>query len=264
MKLFTVDVFTHKPFQGNPAGVCILDNAISKQLCLLIAREINYSETAFVLKQSNNSYRISWFTPKTEVDLCGHATLAAAKILYEKYPLDSTLPITFQSKKGKLTAKKYGEKIELNFPQLFTQPVASHKIIEKGFGFTPKYIGRDSIRYLIEIDNNVQIEAIQPDFQILAQDSLGRFTITAKTDNKRFDFKSRHFAPKVGVLEDPVTGSSHCYLAPYWAKKLNKNCLVGFQASERGGVVECELIENERVLLRGESVIMHELKLLYR
>jgi PhzF family phenazine biosynthesis protein len=258
MRIFTVDSFTDKPFTGNPAGVCILENEYPDKLYQQIACEINYSETAFVIRQ-NDHFRIRWFTPKTEVDLCGHATLAAAHILYEYQYCDLSREIKFDSKSGSLTAKKTGNKIELNFPQLPVEKAESNIILEKAFDILPVYVGKNDNRYLIEIGDCDQLINIKPDFQLLKSLDLGRFIITAKSKNPEYDFISRYFAPGVGVSEDPVTGTAHCYLAPYWGEKLKKTRMVGFQASERSGIVECELIDDNRVLLRANAIVMHEL-----
>ena len=258
MRIFTVDSFTDKPFTGNPAGVCILDNEYPDELYQQIAREINYSETAFLIKQ-NGYFRIRWFTPKTEVNLCGHATLAAAHILYEYQYCDSSREIRFDSKSGDLIAKQIGNKIELNFPQLFVSKTDSNEILEKAFGIRPTYVGKNDNRYLIEINDYDKLLTIKPDFQLLKSLDLGRFIITVKSKNPDYDFISRYFAPGVGVLEDPVTGTAHCYLAPYWGQKLNKKVMTGFQASDRSGTIECELIDDNRVLLRAKAIVIHEL-----
>lgn len=258
MRIFTVDAFTEKPFTGNPAGVCILDNEISDELCQLIAREVNYSETAFVLAK-NERFVIRWFTPKKEVNLCGHATLAAAQVLYELKYCDSSKSIEFESQSGILTAKRIADKIELDFPQIFADAEESNEILEKAFDIKPTYVGKNDNRYLIEIDDYEKLLSIKPDFQLLQSLDLGRFIITVKSKLPEYDFISRFFAPGVGVLEDPVTGTAHCYLAPYWGEKLGKTNVVGFQASERGGSIECELTDINRVLLRANAVIMSEM-----
>ena len=258
MRIFTVDAFTDKPFSGNPAGVCILENEISEELSQLIAREINYSETAFLLK-SKDKYNIRWFTPKTEVNLCGHATLAAAYVLYKYQYCDSSKSIEFESKSGRLIAKKIEDKIELDFPQIHVDITNSNEIIEKAFDIKPIYVGKNDNRFLIEIDSYEKLLSIKPDFQLLKSLDLGRFIITVKSNNPEYDFISRYFAPGVGVLEDPVTGTSHCYLSPYWGRKLGKTKMIGFQASERSGFIECELADDNRVLLRANAVIMNEL-----
>ncbi len=258
MRIFTVDSFTDKPFTGNPAGVCILENDYSDEFYQQIAREINYSETAFLIKQ-DDYYRIRWFTPKTEVNLCGHATLAAAQILYEYQYCDSSLEIRFESKSGSLIAKRKDNKIELNFPQLFVDKTDSNEILENAFGIKPAYVGKNDNRYLIEIGDYNKLLTIKPDFQMLKSLDLGRFIITVKSKNPDYDFISRYFAPGVGVPEDPVTGTAHCYLAPYWGQKLNKKVMIGFQASDRSGTIECELIDDNRVLLRAKAIVIYEL-----
>ena len=258
MRIFTVDAFTDKPFGGNPAGVCICDRGISEELYPLIAREINYSETAFVIK-IKDVYHIRWFTPRTEVNLCGHATLATAQVLYEYRYCDPAKNIDFESKSGRLTAKRAGDKIELNLPQRTVTASTSNEIIDKAFNINPIFVGKDDNRYLIEIDSCEDLLSIKPDFQILKSSDLGRFIITARSNDPKYDFISRYFAPGVGVLEDPVTGTAHCYLAPYWGEKLAKTIMTGFQASERSGVIECELTNDGRVLMRAKAIVMHEL-----
>lgn len=258
MKTFLVDAFTNKPFSGNPAGVCILDSELSDDQMQLIAREINYSETAFV-KKRQNGYSLRWFTPKTEVDLCGHATLATAHILYEAGLTDKAEVINFETKSGLLTARLIGSQVELNFPQMFVSECESNTIIEKAFDIKPVYVGKNDVLYLVEIDDLNRLVNIDPDFSLLQKCDRGEFIITAKSDNS-FDFYSRFFAPGVGINEDPVTGSAHCYLGPYWYKKLNKKIMNAFQASERTGILECELIADSRILLRGQVITMNELK----
>jgi len=259
MRTFIVDAFTDKPYSGNPAGVCILDYELSDNLMLNIAREINYSETAFLLKQ-NNTYSLRWFTPKTEVAICGHATLATVYVLYETGIIDKNKLIEFNTKSGILKARLTNEMVELDFPQLFVEQCESNEIIEKAFDIKPVFIGKNDKRYLIEIDNVEKLKKLKPDFNLLQKSDRLAFMITAKS-NDNYDFYSRHFAPGVGINEDPVTGSLHCYIAPYWSKKLNKTKLLGFQASERSGIVECEIANNNRVLLRGKAVIMNEMKI---
>lgn len=258
MRTFVVDAFTDKPYTGNPAGVCILDNELSDEFMIKIAREINHSETAFLLNQ-DNKYSLRWFTPKTEVGLCGHATLATAHILYETGLIEKDKHISFDTQSGVLKAKLIDDMIELDFPQLFVDQCASNEIIERAFDIQPIFIGKNDKRYLIEIDNIEKLKQIKPDFQLLQKSDRGGFMITVQSNDK-FDFYSRFFAPGVGINEDPVTGSAHCYLAPYWSRKLNKTKMLAYQASERSGVIECELADNNRVLLRGKALIMNEFK----
>ena len=258
MRTFIVDAFTTVPYSGNPAGVCILNTELSEKLMQSIASEINLSETAFLLKQES-VYLLRWFTPKVEVALCGHATLASAHILFETGLVEKEEQIRFETKSGVLKANLTREMVELDFPQLFVQDCESNEIIEKAFGIDPIYIGRDEKRYLIEINNVDQLKQISPDFQLLRQSDRGGFIITARAGNG-YDFHSRFFAPGVGINEDPVTGSAHCYLAPYWSDKLKKNEMRAFQSSQRTGIIECELAGKDRVLLRGNAVTMNEMK----
>jgi len=257
MKTYIVDAFTKIPYAGNPAGVCILDYELPDNLMAKIAREINHSETAFLLK-IDNVYSLRWFTPTTEVSLCGHATLATAHILYETGFLKSNEQIKFDTKSGVLTARITNNMIELDFPQMFVDDCESNEIIEKAFDIKPVYVGRNDKRYLIEIDSIERLKTIEPDFQLLQKSDRGGFIITAKSDGN-YDFYSRFFAPGVGINEDPVTGSAHCYLAPYWSKKLNKSKMLAFQASERTGIMECELLDNNRVLLRGHAITVNKM-----
>jgi PhzF family phenazine biosynthesis protein len=258
MRTFIIDAFTDIPYSGNPAGVCILDHELPDNLLIKIAREINHSETAFILKKEN-TYSLRWFTPNTEVSLCGHATLATAHILYETGLHDIDKQIDFNTKSGILSARISGNWIELNFPQLFVDKCESNDIIEKAFDIRPIFVGKNDKRYLIEIENTDKLKAIKPDFQMLQKSDRGGFMITAKSFDG-YDFHSRFFAPGVGINEDPVTGSSHCYLAPYWSNKLEKTKMLAFQSSERTGIMECELVDNNRVLLRGKAITINEFK----
>lgn len=259
MRTFIVDAFTDQPYSGNPAGVCILDYPLSDEMMLKIAGEINYSETAFVYL-GEGTYKLRWFTPRTEVNLCGHATLSTAHVLYEAGLHESGREIIFETKSGILKANIQNKGIELDFPQLFVEPCESNEIIEKAFAIKPIYVGKNDKRYLIEIDSVEDLKVIKPDFNLLQKSDRGGFIITAKSDDQ-YDFYSRFFAPGVGINEDPVTGSAHCYLAPYWAEKLDKTKLLAFQASERTGQMECERASNSRVLQRGNAVTMNEMKM---
>jgi len=212
-----------------------------------------FSETSFVLKQ-DDSFSIRWFTPTTEVPLCGHATLASAHILWEQNFVNKNMPIHFLTRKrGSLEINYENEKIVMNFPQMFITPAANNEIIQKAFDVKPNFIGSDDTESLIEVANEEIAANYQPDFDLLKQLQKS-IVLTAQSTNQEYDFVSRMFAPNLGINEDPVTGSAHCYLAPYWGKKLNKNILKGYQASHRPGLVECVLLNNSRVLLKGNAV----------
>lgn len=262
MKLFHVDSFTSDLFKGNPAGVVIVEGeALSDTLMMQIAAELKHSETAFV-QFSANGISLRWFTPLSEVDLCGHATLATAHILWSEGYIDHGTSIQFQTKSGMLSAfLKSAHQIELNFPQLLLEPCAASEVINTACGITPMYTGKGDSRYLVEIDSREQLESLQVDYGQLKQLDRNGLVVTCRSDDPRYDFFSRYFSPKIGVPEDPVTGSAHCYLAPYWAGKLGKTSLVGFQCSARTGIIECELTDDERVLLSGFAKTFYKAEL---
>lgn len=258
MRLFTVDAFTKVPFKGNPAAVCVLDKPLSEAMYIDIAQEMNLSETAFVYEEDDR-YRLRWFTPTVEIDLCGHATLATAKILFEKFHVSKDV-LEFNTRSGVLTVKKRGKQLEMDFPIGKTQPENSDDaLLETFLGEKPLAIQSDKDWCLVEVSQSDLIRHLKPQFELLLKHPKKKFIITAKSSEIEYDFVSRVFVPDFGIDEDPVTGSAHCYLANYWSKKLSKNSLIGYQASKRGGVVICEIAGNDRVLLRGDCVIMAEL-----
>jgi len=252
MNIYIVDAFTKIPFKGNPAGVCILDKKIDDDMMQKIGMEVNLSETSFVLSQGD-SFSIRWFTPTTEVPLCGHATLASAHILWEQKFVNKNIPIQFLTRKsGSLNINYDNGIIIMDFPQLFVTQDDDDEIIQKAFDVKPKFVGCDDTDYLIEVENEGTVINYKPDFKLLKQLQKS-VIITAQSNNKEYDFISRMFAPHLGINEDPVTGSAHCYLAPYWRKKLNKNILTGLQTSHRSGLVGCEFLNNSRLLLKGNA-----------
>ena len=252
MNIFIVDAFTKTAFKGNPAGVCIIESEIDEVLMQNIANQVNLSETSFVIKKGD-SFSIRWFTPMAEVPLCGHATLASAHILWEQEFVNKDLPIKFSTRqRGSLDINYENEMIIMDFPQLFVSPADANEIIQKAFKDNTKYVGYDDIKYLVELENEDAVVNYKPDFNLLKQLQKS-VVITAQSYKKEYDFVSRMFAPNIGINEDPVTGSAHCYLAPYWGKKLNKKILTGLQASQRSGLVGCELLNNSRLLLKGNA-----------
>lgn len=258
MRLFTVDSFTSKPFKGNPAAVCVLEHPLSVEEYIDIAQEMNLSETAFVYK-NEGVYELRWFTPTNEIDLCGHATLATAKILFEKFDVVNSV-LDFNTKSGLLTVKRVDKILEMNFPLGKTiLDNVNDALIEEFINEKPLAINFHEDWCLVEIENSNSVVNLNPDFNLLLKHKSKKFIITAKSSVTEYDFVSRVFVPDFGINEDPVTGSAHCYLAEYWSKKLSKNKVIGYQASKRGGIVECEVIDNNRVLLRGDCVIMSEL-----
>ncbi len=227
---------------------------------LKIAKEVNHSETAFALKQGDHYY-LRWFTPKVEVPLCGHATMATAHILWGQHYEPGEHLIEFATKEsGILTIRSENKMIIMDFPQKIVQPASWNELIRKALQVKPIFIGCDDIRYVLEVEDELDVRALIPDFVLLKRLEK-RVIITARSKNPQYDFVSRVFAPSVGVNEDPVTGSAHCYLAPYWARKLGKSVVIGYQASSRPGIIHCEVLGQERVLLIGtaKTVIKGEL-----
>lgn len=254
MQLFQVDAFTNQVFKGNPAGVCILPAEKMKENQFLqnIAAEMNVSETAFLSKQ-NNEYQLRWFSPETEVEFCGHATLSAAHILWETGLENKGEVIQFNTLSGKLYARFKQDKVELDFPTFEVKEVPDQKDIDTALGIEPVFTGITRNKYLIEVENFDILKNLQPDFEKLKKIGRTDFMVTCKSDNQPYDFYSRYFCPALGINEDPVTGSSHSSLAPYWGKKLGKNKMLAYQASKRGGALECELSPNNRVFIRGQA-----------
>jgi PhzF family phenazine biosynthesis protein len=253
IKTYTVDAFTDKMFSGNPAAVCILEKELDDKVMLNIASEMNLSETAFV-KKINGGFSLRWFTPKTEVELCGHATLASAHILWQEGILKPDETAVFHTVyKGKLTAKKSGDEIELNFPVNTPFPSEQNKELEKALGIKPVSLSTTDHHYLFELNSEDELKNVTPDFDLLGKLEKYGTIITCRSEKNNLDFISRFFAPKKGINEDPVTGSAHCVLTPYWSSKLDKKTMKAYQASERGGDLTVTL-EGDRVLIAGKAV----------
>ncbi|OGG03092.1 MAG: oxidoreductase [Candidatus Glassbacteria bacterium RIFCSPLOWO2_12_FULL_58_11] len=251
--IFQVDAFTSRPFRGNPAAVCLLKAKREDSWLQDVAREMNLSETAFLVPQGD-FFHLRWFTPACEVELCGHATLASAHILYEEKILKSRQQARFHTLGGPLFASRKNSRIELDFP---VDPVAradGPRELTEALGCKKAvFIGRGRFDYLVELSGEQELRSLKPDFRKLAVVTTRGIIVTCRAESGEFDFISRFFAPAYGIDEDPVTGSAHCALAPYWADKLGKEELTGFQASARGGVVQVRLGEG-RVYLGGEAV----------
>ncbi|MDD5646239.1 MAG: PhzF family phenazine biosynthesis protein [Candidatus Bipolaricaulis sp.] len=252
-----VDAFTSQPFAGNPAGVCILTQEASAEWMQHVAAEIGLSETAFARRRPDGDYDLRWFAPGAEVALCGHATLATAHTLWEMGELSPAEPARFHTKSGLLTATKRGDWIELDFPaNPPTQMPASTGLLE-ALGLTATYVGRTRFDYLVEVESERAVRSAAPDFPALRKLPVRGVIITARSEADDVDFVSRFFAPSIGVNEDPVTGSSHTALAPYWTVRVGKEELVGRQLSARGGVVRCAMpggASADRVRLSGQAV----------
>jgi PhzF family phenazine biosynthesis protein len=256
IRLFHVDAFTSVAFGGNPAAVCILDVQKDEHWMLQVAAEMNLLETAFLTAQTDG-YGLRWFTPAKEVSLCGHATLASAHVLWEEGIVDKLQGIHFHTLSGMLSASRNGEMVQLDFPARIVEPARNDERINEAVGAEPTHTSKfrvpNGIVYLLEYENEVIVRELKPDFRRLAETDGRAFIATSRTEMDGHDFVSRYFAPAVGINEDPVTGSAHCYLAPYWSKRLGKTQLVGFQASQRSGSVRCRLVK-DRVYLEGKAV----------
>ena len=252
-RIVQVDSFTDRPFAGNPAAVCVLASAADERWMKDVAREMNLSETAF-LHREEDGWRLRWFTPAAEVDLCGHATLAAAHVLWEDGHLEPDATAAFRTRGGLLTASRRGAWIELDFPGTAPAAAAAPAGLLEALGVARAVaVGRSRFDVLVELEDAAQLRALRPDFGALSRVDARGVIVTAAGDVPGADFVSRFFGPAVGVDEDPVTGSAHCCLAPYWSARLGRDELVGYQASARGGWVRVA-VRGDRVLLGGQAV----------
>ncbi len=253
--IYQVDAFTDEAFKGNPAAVCFLSKPRDADWMQNLAAEMNLSETAF-LHEDDGGTRLRWFTPSAEVDLCGHATLASAHVLWESGRLGAQDAARFQTRSGELTAQRKGQWIELNFPaQPPEEESDSKKELEEALGTRIVHAGFNGTDFLAEVESADVVRKLQPDLKRVAALPARGCAATSRSDTGEFDFVSRFFAPGIGVNEDPVTGSAHCCLGPYWGGKLGKTEMTAYQASRRGGVVKVRL-ENDRVVLGGKAVVV--------
>lgn len=252
LPIYQVDAFTDQPFAGNPAAICLLPEPRDPAWMQGVAMEMNLAETAFLHPEADG-YRLRWFTPTVEVDLCGHATLASAHVLWEQGRLRPDEPARFQTRSGLLTADRSANGIELDFPATPAAPADWPAGLTAALGVTLRFVGKTRFDYLIEVDTEATVRGLQPDHAALAQLSVRGVIVTAKATTPGFDFVSRFFAPGSGIPEDPATGSSHCALAPFWSERLGKQEMSGYQASARGGVIGVRLV-GDRVRLRGKAV----------
>ena len=252
MKYYIVDAFTDKLFKGNPAGVCILENDLDTQIMQNIAAENNLSETAFVIKHEGH-YGLRWFTPKVEINLCGHATLGSAFVISNFVETDVN-DIRFETNSGTLFVNKQEELYVLNFPSGKTHQTEITWQMEQAIGsaILEAYRSIDSKDLLLLLESEEQVKGVNPDYNKLKLLADHAVTITAKGDTT--DFVSRFFAPNMGVLEDPVTGSAHTRLIPLWAERLNKSKMTAIQLSKRGGILFCENF-GDRVKIAGKAVL---------
>lgn len=256
IKLYQVDAFANRAFEGNPAAVCPLDEWLSDETMQSIALENNLSETAFFVP-SSDGFHIRWFTPKSEVDLCGHATLAAAHVLFANLGHEKER-IAFDSRSGRLTVTRDGDRLVMDFPSQPPVPCSVPIEIVRAFGLTPAECLK-SEDFVVVFERETDIETAEPDFTELKNLDLRGVIITSRSS--QYDFVARFFAPKYGVPEDPVTGSAYTQLAPYWAAKLGSRRFHAKQLSPRGGELTCEVV-GERVLISGGAVSYMEGKII--
>jgi PhzF family phenazine biosynthesis protein len=252
-RIWTVDAFADKPFSGNPAGVCLLEAPAPEAWMQSVAAEMNLSETAFLVPHSEG-WRLRWFTPLVEVDLCGHATLASAHVLWSEGFVPGDMALRFDSRSGVLRADR-GEDglIWLDFPEKPGAPIAEPPGFAEALGAKPRAVYGNGMDYLAEVESERVVAELRPDVAALKTVPCRGIIVTSKAERPGVDFVSRFFAPAVGIDEDPVTGSAHCMLAPYWAARLGRTELTGYQASRRGGTVLTKL-SGGRVALGGRAV----------
>ncbi|MDH3585489.1 MAG: PhzF family phenazine biosynthesis protein [Gammaproteobacteria bacterium] len=258
-----IDAFADRPYSGNPAAVCLLDEERDSQWMQAVAREMNLSETAFV-RPTGDGFDLRWFTPAVEVDLCGHATLAAAHALWSEGRAPGDDEIRFQTRSGVLTASRRGGLIELDFPATAPGPaqLAAEQVTAlcEALGVEPDSVARSVFDLLVVVGSEDTVRGLRPDFARLKELAFRGVIVTSVSDDPGFDFVSRFFAPGVGIDEDPVTGSAHCCLGPYWSERLGKTSMTAFQVSSRGGVVHVR-VSGDRVLIRGDAVTVFKGKL---
>jgi PhzF family phenazine biosynthesis protein len=250
--VYIVDAFAERAFQGNPAAVCPLTEPADVDWMQRVAGEMNLSETAFIVPQGDD-FNLRWFTPRVEVELCGHATLASAHLMWEQNLAPRDEPIRFQTRSGLLTCRRAGERIELDFPAEPPHPVPSMPELTAALGAEPLSVGRNRFDVIAEFATEADVRALRPDFGLLGRIRARGIIVTAPSADRQFDLVSRFFAPAVGVDEDPVRGSAHCCLGPFWGARLNKTELLAHQISARGGIVGIRLA-GARVVLSGKAV----------
>lgn len=256
IRCWVVDAFTDRPFGGNPAAICWLEAPHETAWMQSVAAEMNLSETAFV-RRLDHDLELRWFTPTMEVDLCGHATLATARALLSDGLVPPDQPLRFQTRSGALTCRldQSDSFIELDFPATPPTEMPVSEELVKALGARPRYVGASRFYQLAVFDDPGVVRSLQPDYAAMTRLSTLGVIISAPSDDARFDFISRFFAPAMGVPEDPVCGSAHCCLTPYWAARLGKTRLMAYQASSRGGILRVRL-EGDRVILGGQAVIV--------
>ncbi len=251
--IYQVDAFTDRAFAGNPAAVVLLDEMPDNEWLQHVAAEMNLSETAFVAPLQGGRYHLRWLTPVAEVDLCGHATLATAHVLWETGAVDADSRPEFETASGRLAAERDGDWILLDFPAEPTEKMDEQMGLADALGAEPVFVGSSRLDVLVELPDEASVRGLAPNMHAIEQIGVRGVIVTAAARGDAYDFVSRYFAPRFGIPEDPVTGSAHCCLGPYWQQRLGKSRLQGYQASARGGTVGVE-VRGDRVTLRGKAV----------
>ncbi|MGB1706626.1 MAG: PhzF family phenazine biosynthesis protein [Rubripirellula sp.] len=262
IRYFIVDAFTDRPFGGNPAAVILLSQWPDDTWLQSMAMEMNLSETAFLVP-NQKGFDLRWFTPTVEVDLCGHATLAAAFAILHAGLQEDNADIDFSTRSGILTATLQGDQIQLDFPLKPESPTSAPADLLEGLAVTPVYVGKSEYDYLVAVETEQELQSLTPKFDQLAKLDCRGIIVTSESTDPNFDFSSRFFGPAVGVDEDPVTGSAHCCLADYWQKRTGRDRFTAFQASQRGGVVHLT-IRQSRVRLAGNATVVAQGEVLVR
>jgi len=250
--IYIADAFTSRPFAGNPAAVCLLKEAAEEEWMQHVAAEMNLSETAF-LHPAEDGYGLRWFTPTTEVDLCGHATLASSHVLAERGELPEGVQVPYHTRSGLLTARRSHGLIQLDFPADPDTESEPPPDLLDALGAEARYVGQAHVGYLVELESEAKVRALKPDFARLANVPTPGVVVTSPATSDKYDFVSRFFGPALGIDEDPVTGAAHCCLACFWSRRLNRTSFRAFQASARGGELHVTLA-GDRVILAGQAV----------
>jgi PhzF family phenazine biosynthesis protein len=260
MELSIINTFTEQAFKGNPAAVCFLSEEKESNWMQKVAKEINLPITAFI-QFLDNEYYLRWFTPSTEIPICGHGTLASSFFLWENRYVDKEKCINFHTKSGILKAQLVDGWVQLQFPMMIEKESIAPDLLIIALGVKPTYVGKNKLDYLVEVESEDMVRNLKPNIDLIAQLPIRGIIVTSKSNENEFDFVSRFFSPSQGIIEDYVNGSSHCCLGPYWKNKLHKSVLTAYQASERGGILKVEVLD-DRVLLSGKAVTIFEGKLL--
>lgn len=252
--IYHVDAFTDRPFAGNPAAVCLMPHWRADRWHQAVAREMNLSETAYLVRKPDG-FDLRWFTPESEVDLCGHATLASAHVLWQQGLASQEAELCFSTRTGILKASRRSDDIELDFPLEPDEPVTPPADLLRALGVSASYVGKNRFDFIVEVDSEHTLRQIAPDFRLLKTVRCRGIIVTCRSPDRRYDFLSRAFFPSLGVDEDPVCGSAHCCLGPFWKQRLGKSEFVAYQASARGGIVQVR-VTDKRAYLGGRAVIV--------